>query len=118
MSGPLHAALLPPSLAVLTVAEMYAADHAAATAGIPSLTLMENAGAAVAKVIAARWPVQPVSVLCGPGNNGGDGYVVARLLRDAGWPVRLAGAVGRGQQDAMVNAERWRAIGGETHPLA
>jgi NAD(P)H-hydrate epimerase len=108
---------LPPELAVLSVAEMYAADHAAAAAGIPSLTLMENAGAAIARAITARWHRQPVVVLCGPGNNGGDGFVVARLLRAAGWPAQLACAPGGRQVDANTNAERWRAMGGETLPL-
>ena len=72
-------------LAVLSVAEMYKADKAAASAGVPSLTLMENAGAALARAVAARWPRGNAVILCGPGNNGGDGYVVGRLLREAGW---------------------------------
>src|SRR6516225_5323497 len=75
-----------PELSVLSVAEMYAADAAAASAGIPSLTLMENAGAAVVKAVRSRWLPTKTVVLCGPGNNGGDGYVVARLLKEFGWP--------------------------------
>jgi ADP-dependent NAD(P)H-hydrate dehydratase / NAD(P)H-hydrate epimerase len=72
-----------------TCAEMSAIDKAAALAGVPSLRLMENAGAAVARHLGARFKRQPVVVLCGPGNNGGDGFVVARHLSDAGWKVRV-----------------------------
>ena len=97
------------ALALFSVAEMYAADAAAARAGIPGLTLMENAGRAVADAIVWRWGARPVSVLCGPGNNGGDGFVAARLLADAGWPVRL-GLLGdreRLKGDAAAVADRW-----------
>lgn len=95
---------------LLTVAEMYRADAAAAAAGVPSLALMEAAGGAVAREIRRRWRPRRLTVLCGPGNNGGDGFVVARLLADRGWPVRLA-LLGRPDAlrgDARINAERWR----------
>ena len=78
------------SAALLTVAESYAADKAAADAGIAGERLMEAAGGAVADAIIERWSPRPVAVLCGPGNNGGDGFVVARQLVAAGWPVTLS----------------------------
>ena len=75
---------------IISVADMRAIDARAAALGVPTRTLMENAGAAVAVAIQARWPPRPTLVLCGPGNNGGDGFVAARKLAEAGWPVRVA----------------------------
>ena len=96
-------------LALLTVAEMGAADRHAIAAGTPGITLMGNAGRAVFLAIAARHAPQPCAVLCGPGNNGGDGWVVARLLRDAGFDIRLASLCPRDalKGDAALAAATW-----------
>jgi hydroxyethylthiazole kinase-like uncharacterized protein yjeF len=77
-----------PGLEILTVAEMTAADRAAIAAGTPGIVLMQRAGAGVADAIRQRWTPRSAVVLCGPGNNGGDGYVVARRLAEAGWEMR------------------------------
>ncbi|MEQ9200633.1 MAG: NAD(P)H-hydrate epimerase [Rhodospirillales bacterium] len=74
---------------LLTTDEMYRADRLATEAGISGIELMQRAGQSVADVICRRWLPRPAVILCGPGNNGGDGFVVARLLAGAGWPVRV-----------------------------
>lgn len=75
---------------LLTPAEMREIDSAAIASGIPGVALMDAAGLAVAQAVAQRWEPRSVVVLCGLGNNGGDGFVAARYLREWGWPVRLA----------------------------
>jgi hydroxyethylthiazole kinase-like uncharacterized protein yjeF len=69
---------------------MAAADRAAIAGGIPGFRLMRNAGEAVARRIAGRFRPCRTVVLCGPGNNGGDGFVAAAALAARGWPVRVA----------------------------
>lgn len=96
-------------LALLSCAEMTKADAFAIAGGVPGRDLMEAAGRAVAAAVKVRRARQPVVVLCGPGNNGGDGFVAARLLQGAGWPVRLAlfGNVGSPEGDAAWAAGTW-----------
>ncbi|MBM3513204.1 MAG: NAD(P)H-hydrate dehydratase [Alphaproteobacteria bacterium] len=98
---------------ILTVKEMYAADRAAVALGVPSLSLMEAAGASVAGAVIETWSPRPTLVLCGPGNNGGDGFVVARHLFERGWPVKVTSLVPESSfaGDAAINAARWAAIG-------
>ena len=93
---------------LLTPTEMAAADAAAVQGGISGETLMQAAGRAVARAARRFGPCRTL-ILCGPGNNGGDGYVAARLLAQDGWPVQLAaGAPPRSGSDAAAAAKRWR----------
>jgi len=95
--------------AVLSVAQMTEADRLTMAAGTPGSTLMQNAGLAVAREITARWSPRAVTVLCGPGNNGGDGFVAANALAQSGWPVRVAlsGERAKLRGDAALHASRW-----------
>jgi ADP-dependent NAD(P)H-hydrate dehydratase / NAD(P)H-hydrate epimerase len=102
---------------LLTNAEMAEADRLTIAAGTPGATLMENAGRAVADC-AARHPLGTrVVVVAGPGNNGGDGFIAARVLAERGYPVRvlLAGDSAKLKGDAAQAAERWK---GTTEPAA
>ena len=94
---------------ILTAAQMRAADAATIAAGTPGIALMEAAGRAVAEAAAVLAPRGPVLVLAGPGNNGGDGFVAARLLAEAGRDVTLMllGARERLRGDAARAAARW-----------
>ncbi|HXA39517.1 MAG TPA: NAD(P)H-hydrate dehydratase [Phenylobacterium sp.] len=96
------------------------ADAAAIAAGTPGLTLMERAGVAVADAVCARFARQATTVLCGPGNNGGDGYVAARLLKDRGWPVEVRSFGEPVTQDAQAASARWdgptQALNGALEP--
>ncbi|HVK41440.1 MAG TPA: NAD(P)H-hydrate dehydratase [Phenylobacterium sp.] len=96
-----------PARRIYTVAEIASADQAAIAAGTPGSELMERAGAAVVEAIVERFSARPVAVLCGPGNNGGDGYVVARLLKERGWPVEVRALAPPESADAKAAAVRW-----------
>src|SRR6184192_293534 len=95
---------------LLTTAEMAEADRRTIAGGLAGIELMENAGRAVADAIAARHPPgQHVAIVAGPGNNGGDGFVAARLLAERGYPVRLllVGDASRLKGDAAIAARHY-----------
>lgn len=125
---------------LLTAAQMRAIEKAAIEAGeVTGLALMERAGEGVVEAIHETWPELSAGesdhgtgtgashgylgkdvasrravVLCGPGNNGGDGFVVARLLKARGWAVKvfIYGDAERLPPDARANYERWCEVGG------
>lgn len=94
---------------ILTVSQMARADAATIAQGTPGFTLMQSAGAAVVQAIVQRWAPRATVVLCGPGNNGGDGWVVARDLRRLGWPVKVVSLVDPAALagDAAKAAQAW-----------
>src|SRR5579872_4029143 len=98
------------SAEILTVAQSGEADRLAEAAGIKSIDLMENAGRAVADFL-RRSLSRPssVAVLCGPGNNGGDGFCAARHLRDSGCAVEIFALSPSAKGDAAEMARRWGA---------
>ncbi|WP_291726987.1 NAD(P)H-hydrate dehydratase [Leisingera sp. F5] len=122
---------------LLTAAQMRAIEQAAIESGeVTGLELMERAGQGVVEAIFEEWPElaerrgpapappeylgkdeeRRAVVLCGPGNNGGDGFVVARLLKERGWEaeVFLYGDPDKLPPDAKVNYDRWRELGSVT----
>lgn len=104
---------------ILTAAETREVDRLTTERyGIPSLTLMENAGRSVAEFIRERFPSfarRKIVVLCGKGNNGGDGFVVARHLREMGGKpvVYLLADAREVKGEAAANLNRWQQAGGE-----
>ncbi len=110
---------------LLTAAQMRAIEHAAIESGeVTGLELMERAGRGVVEAIFEEWSELRATshravVLCGPGNNGGDGFVVARRLRDKGWSVEvlLYGDPEKLPPDARRNYEVWLGMG-DVGPLS
>ena len=104
---------------LLTAAQMRAIEQAAIESGtVTGLELMERAGQGVVEAVLEEWPELALTshkavVLCGPGNNGGDGFVVARLLKARGWDVDvyLYGDAEALPADARRNYERWCEVG-------
>ncbi len=91
---------------------MARADQLTICSGVSGAVLMESAGLSVSRHILHRYNQGKTLVLCGPGNNGGDGFVVARHLKDAGWDVELAllGAVKSLTGDAAIMAQKWDGL--------
>lgn len=81
------------SYEILTSEQMAAADRLTIAGGVEGFALMRRAGQGAADIIRNIYKPQPVLILCGPGNNGGDGYIIARALRDAGFDVGVWSAV-------------------------
>lgn len=104
---------------LLTAAQMRALEQAAiASKEVTGLELMERAGAGVVAAVIGQWPelakgAHRAVVLCGPGNNGGDGFVIARLLQARGWAVEvlLYGDPLKLPPDAKTNLDRWQQVG-------
>jgi hydroxyethylthiazole kinase-like uncharacterized protein yjeF len=110
----------PYPIELLTTSQMARADRLTIESGVPGIELMENAAAAIAKEvneILNRTSGRRVLVLCGPGNNGGDGYAAARLLRSHRIKVRVASLTPPDQLrgDAREAASRWT---GSVEPAA
>lgn len=97
---------------ILTTAQMYGADKETHAKIMPEIQLMENAGFAAACQIARNYTKRPVTMLCGVGNNGGDGFVVARILHNWGWPVEVAltGDEKKLSPAAAINARKFKGI--------
>src|ERR1700727_2650571 len=96
---------------ILTAEEMGAADRWTVESGVPLQTLMESAGRAVAAFCMQQYgAVWPAAVLCGKGNNGGDGFVTARALAQAGQTVRvvLLGRMDEVKGEAATAVQRLR----------
>lgn len=101
--------------AILTAAETKAAEEAVFARGVSVFELMTKAGRAAADIVWDRFGPRETLVLCGPGNNGGDGYVTAARLRERGVRVRVAAS---GEPTTDAAREAWHAWGGPTGELA
>lgn len=96
-----------PQTALYTTAQVRALDRATIDGGVPGIELMERAARAALEVLRRRWPqARTLGVLCGPGNNGGDGFLLAALARAAGLRVHVAALSDRASGDAALARER------------
>lgn len=109
-------------VALYSTAQVRALDaHATGSGGVPGYTLMKRAGEAALRILRGRWPMaHRIVVVCGGGNNGGDGYVLARFARAAGLTVTVLAAVPpeRLRGDARRAWEDWHAGEGELRPFS
>lgn len=103
-------------LEVLSVAAMREADARTIAAGVNGFVLMRNAARGATDLLTALYPLQDTAVLVGPGNNGGDGFVIATLLTKRGWPVTVHAIEPdyRWQGDALSARQGWN---GAIRPL-
>lgn len=95
--------------AVLTAKQIHLADQRAEAQGIAPYDLMQQAGAALSAIMIQRYPNSRALILCGPGNNGGDGFVLARLLQQKGWTLDVVTPQGRlpNRAPAAEHADLW-----------
>lgn len=95
-------------------------DHAIEVAGVPGYTLMKRAGEASLRVLRSRWPMaRRIVIVCGGGNNGGDGYAIARFAQASGLGVTVLAAVPHDalRGDAQRAAEDYLGSGGQAQPF-
>lgn len=103
-----------PQTALYTTAQVRGLDRATIGGGVPGIELMERAARAALEVLRRRWPAaRTLCVLCGPGNNGGDGFLLAALARAAGLQAHVAALSDRASGDAALARERCVREGGE-----
>lgn len=103
-------------VALLTAEETRNADQAAITGSTSGETLMENAGKAIVDLITQEYKPCKVLIVCGTGNNGGDGFVTARMLKEKSWDVSLVsvGNIDDILGDAKAAKDKWNMAGGAT----
>lgn len=107
----------PAPSALYTAAQARALDHDAARFGVGSYDLMQRAGWAAFAALRRRWPeAVRIGVLCGPGNNGGDGFVLARLALEAGMAVYVLAPTTPGRGDAAQARAALLEAGGRIEP--
>ncbi|MBS0432236.1 MAG: NAD(P)H-hydrate dehydratase [Proteobacteria bacterium] len=106
-----------PQAALYTAAQVRALDRAAMESGIAGFELMQRAAAAAFACLRRRWPqARSVCVLCGPGNNGGDGFLLAAIAREAGWRAEVIATSEASSGDAAL--ARARCIQAGIHPAS